>query len=81
MQAELDMPLLGPDAADRPETRVRNIVIGVPVTGDIEKVEKVGTEAQNVSLTPQVEFFEERCIDAAIPWCTLGAIVRRAERE
>ena len=52
MQAELDMPFLGAHTADRPESRVRNSIIGIPVTGDIEKVEEVSTEAQNVSLTP-----------------------------
>ena len=81
MQAELDMPLLGAHAADRPETRVSNIVIGICVTGDIEKVEEVGTEAQNVPLTPQMELFEERCVDTAISRRTLGAVVRRAECE
>ena len=75
------MPFLGAHSADRPETRFRNSVIRISVAGDIEKVEKVGTEAQNVSLTPQVEVFEERCVNTTISRRTFGAVVRRTERE
>ena len=59
MQAKLDMPLLRTNAADRAEAGIRDVVIGIPIAGNIEEIEEVRTETDDVLLAKYVEVFEE----------------------
>jgi len=59
MQAKLDMPLLGTNAADRAEAGIRYVVIGISIAGNIEKIEEVRTETDDMLLAKYVEVFEE----------------------
>jgi hypothetical protein len=59
VQAELNVSLLGANAADGTEVTVTDPVVGISVTGNIEEIEEVSTEAQNALFTPQVEVLEE----------------------
>src|SRR6202034_3533411 len=64
VQAELNVSFLGANAADCTEVAVTDPVVRISVTGDIEKIEEVSTEAQHSLLAPQAEVLEEGGIDA-----------------
>jgi hypothetical protein len=80
VQAELNVSFLGANAADCTEVAVTDPVVRISVTGDIEEIKEVSTEAQHAFLTPQVEVLEERGVNAAITWRPLGAVRGSAER-
>lgn len=80
VQADLNMPFLGANAADCPEVAVTDPAVRISVTGNIEEIEEVSTEAQHAFLAPQVEVLEERRVNAAIARRSLGAVRGSPER-
>src|SRR5579862_6730871 len=78
MQAQLDLTRRGTNAGDLPEATVVYVVIGVPVAGDVEDVEKVGAKTEYM-LFPDVEVFEERHVDLPVTRRTLRTISRGSE--
>src|SRR5579864_2301980 len=86
MQAQLNLPRRRTHAGYQPKAAQRRVrvevaylVVGIPIAGDIEDVEKVSAESEHLPLAPQVEIFKERSIHLAITGRAFRAIVGGAE--
>ena len=79
VQAKLYLPGRRAHAVDQAETAVIYVVVGVPIAGDVEDVEKISAETEDMILFPAVKVFEQRHIDLAIAGSTLAAVGRTSE--
>lgn len=78
MQAELYLSRRGAYASDLPKVAVRNRVVRVPVTRNIEDIEKVSAESHDM-LLPNVKILEQRGVNLAVAGSALGTVVRTAK--
>src|ERR1700759_3939089 len=79
VQAELDLPGRGADAADKSETAICYAIVRIPVARNIEEVEEVGTESEDVLFTPEMEILEQGRVHLAVSRTALRAVGSGAE--
>ena len=58
MQAELNLARRRAHGIDKTERRICNIVVGVPITGDVEDIEEISPETEHMLLFPNVKVLE-----------------------
>src|SRR5579863_3981034 len=80
MQAELDLSRRRAHTAYQAEILpVGNSIVRISVAGNVEDVEKIGTEADYVTFAPEVEFLEQGRVHLAVARGALGVDRRSAE--